>query len=78
MTEITLSAGELAFLRETFDLVLEEFEGIEEGRDDLDNYVLTTGALENSQIAYDLIVAWQKHLHKCALEEEEGEVNDLV
>lgn len=73
MSEITLSLGELNFLKETFELVLEEFEGIEEARDsgDLDDYVLTTGALENSRIAYDLIEAWKTTIRNEELVKEE-------
>ena len=64
MSEATLSVGELDFLKSTFELVLEEFEGIEEGRSDLDNYVLTTGALEDSRIAAALIGSLYERLHK--------------
>jgi len=71
--EITLSLGELNFLKETFELVLEEFEGIEAGREDLEDYVLTTGALENSRTAYELIEAWVYHVHKGAAELEDEE-----
>lgn len=64
MSEVTLSQGELDFLKETFELILEEFEGIEEGKDDIESYVLTTGALENSREAAVLISRWYERLHE--------------
>lgn len=74
MSEVTLSRGELDFLHETFELVLEEFEGIEEGRDNLDDYVLTTGALEDSRLAKQLIENLYRRLHAEEFELDEEEL----
>ncbi len=65
--ETTLSKMELDFLQETFDLVLEEFEGIEEIAD---NYTLTTGAYEMAQEASGLIASLYDNLHEHDYEEE--------
>ena len=71
MSEVTLSRGELDFLKQTFELVLEEFSGIEEYTDSLNDYVLTTGALEQTKEACVLIDAWYTRLQKEDLEELE-------
>lgn len=68
--EATLSVLELDFLKETFELVLEEFEGIEEGKDNLEDYVLTTGALENVKEADELITSLYDRVHY--VDPEEG------
>ena len=48
---IELTQVELEELIRTLELVLEEFEGIEAYKHDLENYVLTTGAKEAVEIS---------------------------
>ena len=61
MSEARLSAVELGYLRETFELVLEEFGGIEEATDTSD-YVLTTGAKEQAEDCLRMIDLKEKFL----------------
>jgi len=65
---------ELDFLRETFELVLEEFQGIEECVGNLDDYVMTTGALENTKEASLLIGNWYDRLERQDLEDMADEL----
>jgi hypothetical protein len=78
MSEATLSRGELDFLNETFALTLEEFEGIEEAAHagDLEEYVLTTGALENVKEAAFLIGKLYERLHAEEFEDLEEELDE--
>ena len=74
MSESRVSALQLQFLNETFDLVKEEFEGIMlEGASD---YVLTTGAQEAVEEAHEMVQAFLLRLEADKLEEFEDEPTD--
>jgi hypothetical protein len=68
MSEATISALQLQFILETFELVEEEFQGMEDYTGD---YVLTTGAQEQVEEAKDMIEAFLDHLEANQLEEED-------
>ena len=68
MSEARISALQLQFILETFELVEEEFQGMEDYTGD---YVLTTGAQEQVEEAKDMIEAFLDHLEADQLEEED-------
>jgi hypothetical protein len=68
MSEATISALQLQFILETFELVEEEFQGMEDYTGD---YVLTTGAQEQVEEAKEMIEAFLDHLEANQLEEED-------
>lgn len=70
MSEVTLSILELGFLKETLETVLEEFTGIEEAQGNLDDYVITTGAINDCEQALALIDKLVDRLRPDKLEEE--------
>ena len=68
MSEARISALQLQFLIETFKLVEEEFQGMEDYTGD---YVLTTGAQEQVEEARGMVSAFLTHLEEDHLEEED-------
>ena len=73
MSEARISALQLQFILETFELVEEEFQGMEDYTGD---YVLTTGAQEQVEEAKDMIEAFLDHLEADQLEEEDDELTN--
>ena len=69
MSEASLSALELAFLAETFELVQEEFEGIM--LDTTYDYVLTTGADEMVEQSMEIVWSTLSRLHADELGEDD-------
>ena len=61
MSEVRFSAMELRHLQATFELVLEELEGIEEIGNTSD-YILTTGAKEGAEECLELCRLKEKFL----------------
>lgn len=72
MSEVTLSIMELGFLKNTLETALEEFTGIEEADGNLDDYVITTGAIDDCREALALVDSLVDRLRPDQLEDGDG------